>query len=204
VLASSIRRLAIAGLCVGFASVVDAHPVLTFVDQTITEPAKGAKGQKAGADQFLVTATLGRKYLIVESPGTRRILDFERRRQFQVNLAKKTFEEGSLYSAVLTLTAADEPDIVIETTHSNGTTAYRSNGKELLSVSDKTRALPADYQADYWRYVRYTIGGPAKIYEDLAKHTGIPEVLRAAQSSGGERFTTLRLTSVTTAPDAPY
>jgi tetratricopeptide (TPR) repeat protein len=226
-----------AGAC--FVAVAHAHPVLTFAEQIVTQaPAKGATGPKGGTEQFPVTVTLGRKYLSVDSQGSRQIYDFERRRIYHLHLKDKTYDDVSLYSVLgframelqnrlyihsvlggaqvasntqppalsehlLSLTAPDE-NTVIETADANGTTTYRWKDKDLLSVSDETRPLTDGYQADFWRYLRYTIGGHPKIYADLAKRTGIPAVLKTVQPEAGERHVTLRLTGMTNPPDAPY
>jgi tetratricopeptide (TPR) repeat protein len=234
-----VIRWAMVGLCVGFVAMADAHPVLTFAEQIVTQaPAKGATGPKAGTEQFPVTVTLGRKYLSVDAQGSRQIYDFERRRIYHVNVKDKTYEETSLYSVLgyramelqnrlyinsvlgeakvatdaqapalsehlLSLLAPDE-NTVIETGDANGTTTYRWKDKELLSVSDKTRPLTNGYQGDYWRYLRYTIGGHPKIYADLDKRTGVPEVLKTLRPEAGQKHITLRLTGLTNPPDAPY
>lgn len=109
----------------------------------------------------------------------------------------------ALAEHLLSLTAPDA-DTVIETVHANGTTTYRWKTKDLLSVSDATRPLADGYQPEYWRYLRYAIGGHPKIYADLDKRSGVPEVLRALQPDGAEKSITLHLTGVTNPPDAPY
>ena len=109
----------------------------------------------------------------------------------------------ALAEHLLSLTAPEQ-NTVIETAHANGTTAYRWKDKELLSVSDQTQPLAAGYQPDYWRYLRYAIGGHPKIYADLENRSGVPEVVQALQPDGGEKLITLRLTGVTNPPDAPY
>jgi tetratricopeptide (TPR) repeat protein len=109
----------------------------------------------------------------------------------------------ALSEHLLSLTAPDE-NTVIETADANGMTTYRWKDQELLSVSNKTRPLTEGYQAEYWRYLRYTIGGHPKIYADLDKRRGIPEVLKTLQPDVSERHITLRLTGVTNPPDAPY
>jgi hypothetical protein len=109
----------------------------------------------------------------------------------------------ALSEHLLSLVAPEE-NTVIETAAANGTTSYRWKNKELLSVSDKTRPLTAGYQADYWRYLRYAIGGHPKIYADLEKRSGVPEMLQALRPDAGEKHITLRLTGLTNPPDAPY
>lgn len=181
------------GLCAGFVAVADAHPVLKLTEQV-------------AAQQFPVTVTLGHSYLSVESQGSRQIYDFERRRIYRLHLKDKTYDDTSLYGVLVLLSlTSPEQDAAIETSHANGTTTYRSKDKELLSISDRTRPLADGYQAEYWRYLRYTIGGDPKIYAELDKHTGVPETLQALKpDDAGEKLITLRLTGIANTPDAPY
>ena len=224
-------------LALGLLSAAHAHPVLTFVEQTVTQPAKGSK-DKPASDEFPVTATFGHNYLSVDSKDARQLFDFEHRRVYHLDLENKTFEDFALFSVLgframelqnrisintmlsaakiengaqapalsehlLSLTA-DGQDTVIDIKHAKGMTAYSWKGTELLSVSDKTRALPPAYQAEYPRFLRYVFGGHPKILSDLEHRSGVPEILKTTQHDLGERFITLRLTSITNAPDAPY
>lgn len=224
-------------LALGLLSAAHAHPVLTFVEQTVTQPPKGSKNKPESAE-FPVTVTLGHDYLSVDSKDTRQLFDFAHHRLYRLDLQDETFEDLSLFSVLgframelqnrisintmlteakvkngaqapalsehlLSLTAEGQ-DTVIDISQANGTTAYRWKGTELLSVSDKTRPLPSAYQAEYSRFLRYVFGGHPQILGDLAKRSGVPEILRTTQPDVVERLITLRLTGVTNAPDAPY
>ncbi len=226
--------------CTQLLAVSHAHPVLAFVEQTVTSPAKDSK-EKPTREEFPVTVVLGDHYVSTESQGTRRILDFEHRRLYRLDLNAHTFEDDSLFivfgfnamelqnriamnrmllAAKLNDAAesntpalmehlfslrADGQNTVIDSAHSGDATVYRFKTTELLSISDKSRPLPAGSQAQYWRWLRYTAGGHPQIYADLEKRTGVPELLRVSRwQKPADQIVTLRLTSVTNAADAPY
>jgi tetratricopeptide (TPR) repeat protein len=235
---SSVLRVLVAlGVCAGFVCASHAHPVLSFVEQKVTQPAKDSK-QKPRTDEFPVSVTLGHQYLTVDSQGTRQIFDFEHRRLYQVKLADRTFEDVSLFSvlgfnalelqnrlriasvlnAAKVQSASQDPVLVehlfslsgagqtavIDNARSQGATVFSWKGKELLSISDETQPLPASYQAEYWRWLRYAIGGHPQIYAELQKRTGVPQVLRTTRTDIADQLITLRLTNIANAPDAPY
>jgi hypothetical protein len=93
---------------------------------------------------------------------------------------------------------------VIDSAPSNGATEYRWNGKELLSISDKSQALPSGYQSQYWRWLRYTVGGHPSIYSALDARAGVPERLKVLRPDVGGTVVTLQLTGITNDADAPY
>jgi len=223
--------------CIGGTAV--AHPVLTFTEHVETRPHKNSS-VKGGSEESTIHVTLGRNYVVTERKGTRSILDFEKRRIYQVSLAQKTFSESSLYAvlgfhamelqnrvrlnAVLnaakvesssntpalaehlfSLRAAGQ-DTAIDSSRSGGTTAYRWQGTELLTVSDSARQLPAKGdQAQYWRWLRYTAGGHPAIYASLGSREGVPEKLTVLRpDAAADKLMTLTLASMTNEADAPY
>lgn len=99
---------------------------------------------------------------------------------------------------------AEGQNTVIDSANANGATVFSWKGKELLSVSDKTQPLPADYQREYWRYLRYAIGGHPKIYDEMQKRTGVPELIRTTRPGLLSSTITLRLTKITNGADTPY
>lgn len=68
----------------------------------------------------------------------------------------------------------DKSDTVVDAAKANGNTIYRAKQSALMTVSDKTEALPSAYQGDYWRFMRYYVGGHPAIYSALASSTGVP------------------------------
>jgi hypothetical protein len=112
-------------------------------------------------------------------------------------------QSAALAEHVLSLTAPEE-NTVIDTAHAQGTTTYRWKDKELLSISDETRPLASEYQPDYWRFLRYAIGGHPKIYADLEKRSGVPVLLQSLKPEATEKQITLRLTGVTNSKDVSY
>lgn len=234
---SVLRTLFALTACLGWTCATHAHPVLSFVEQSVTQPAPESKG-KPKSEEFPVTVTLGHQYLSVDAQGTRQIYDFERRRIHRLNLADQTYESSSLYTvlafnsmemqnrmqvaamlnAAKVTNASQEPaliehlfsmtadgqDTVIDSAQAKGATAYSWKGKELLSISDKMRPLPADYQAEYWRWLRYAIGGHPKVYSEMEKRSGVAELIRTLRPGVADQVITLRLTNITNAADAPY
>ncbi len=92
----------------------------------------------------------------------------------------------------------------IDTEKTAGNTVYRWHGHDLLSISDASRPLPGEYQREYWRWLRVTLGGHPKIYADLEGRPGVPELLRIVRADKGVTTVTLRLKSVTNSTAAMY
>jgi hypothetical protein len=97
-----------------------------------------------------------------------------------------------------------QQDTTIETARIKNATVYRWTDKSLLTVSDKWWPLAPGAQSEYWRFLRYTIGGHPKIYADLQRRTGVPEFIRTLRSDVAEQVVTLRAKSVTNEPDGPF
>ena len=98
----------------------------------------------------------------------------------------------------------EEDGAKIDTARAKGTTVYSWKGKEWLAISDGTRSLPEDSQREYWQWLRYTVGGHPKIYADMEKRSGVPELIRVTYNAVGEQTYTLKLTTVTNEPDAAF
>ena len=95
---SKAPRLALAALISTLAaSVGSAHPVLSFDETLDLQAPKGANFQSSKRD-MQISVTLGHRYLIVDSPGSREIFDFETRHRYDLDLAAKTYNELSLFS----------------------------------------------------------------------------------------------------------
>ena len=92
-------------------------------------------------------------------------------------------------------------DVPLDTVKADGGTVYRWKTHDLLSVSDASRPLPADYQTEYWRWVRLYYGGHPSIYENLATRSGVPETLRILRPDVSQTTVTLRLKSVKDSTD---
>lgn len=216
---------------------VAAHPVLEFVERTETRPRENSD-VKAGTQQSLLRVTLGGNHLVMETDGTRYIMDFEKRRTFNLKVGEKTFVEGSLFATlgfaamelqnrvalsamlraakveadsmvpalaehVFSLLAAGQ-NTVIDRIQQDGTTLFRWQGKELFSVSGSVQRLPPGYMPEYWRWVRYRVGGHPKIHAALQASEGVPASLYMLRPDVAEKHTTLQLRSVTNEADVPY
>jgi hypothetical protein len=78
-------------------SVCNAHPVLSFDVTEDMQAPKGANFQSTKRDTQ-TSVTLGHRYLIVDSPASREIFDFETHRRYHLDLAAKTYDEISLFA----------------------------------------------------------------------------------------------------------
>ena len=95
---SKALRLALAALVGTMAgSMGSAHPVLSFDETLDLKAPKGANFQSSKRD-MRISVTLGHRYLIVDSPGSREIFDFEKHCHYHLDLAAKTYNESSLFA----------------------------------------------------------------------------------------------------------
>jgi tetratricopeptide (TPR) repeat protein len=219
------------------ASMGSAHPVLSFDETLDLQAPKGANFQSSKRD-MQVSVTLGHRYLIVDSPGSREIFDFETHQRYHLDLTAKTYNEFSLFaqlgfaviesqnrvlmnrmlSAAKLLDDMRSPPMVeqlfsvavpggdadIDTAKADGGTVYRWRGHDLLSISDASQPLPAEYQREYWRWLRINFGGHPKIYTDLKERSGVPKLLRIVRPDNGVTTVALRLRSVANSSTAVY
>ena len=214
------------------------HPVLSFVEQTVTVAPEGSS-EKPAAAEFPVTVTLGHTWAAFESKGVRQIYDFERRRMLSLHLESKTYEDYSLYAVfafqVLELEnrlrinkmmdaakieRGTTPTVVLEhlfslqasgqnadiqSARAGDTTVFRWKEQDLLTISNASKPLPAAYQAEYWRWLRYTLHGHPQIYAQLEQYKGVPELVKVEQwPTLSQSSTTLRLATIKNVADRPY
>lgn len=71
----------------------------------------------------------------------------------------------------------DQSHSVIEAKHSGTETIYLWQKHRLASVSNRVTRLAPDYQAEYWRFLRYYAGGHPQIFEALKPLSGVPEAV---------------------------
>jgi hypothetical protein len=76
--------------------------------------------------------------------------------------------------------------------------------QKLVSVSDKTRELPAGYESEYWRFLRYYAGGHPKVYSALRSVKGVPEKISFVLTNMGTETREIALNSIGSGADAPY
>ena len=98
----------------------------------------------------------------------------------------------------------DDQETPIDVSRAKGATVFSWQGRALLSITDKTQPLPAEFQREYWQWLRYTVGGHPKIYVDLQKRSGVPDLVRIVRTDVGQQLITFLLKSVTSEPDAAY
>jgi tetratricopeptide (TPR) repeat protein len=93
----------------------------------------------------------------------------------------------------------------IDQRQADGETEFVWQDKKLLSISNKTRKLPAGYQSEYWRFLRYYAGGHPKIYAALASVQGVPEKITFVLQGGPQTETReISLNTIRTEADGPY
>jgi hypothetical protein len=100
--------------------------------------------------------------------------------------------------------SADKSDTVVDSVETNGTKVYRAKQTVLMTVSDRTQSLPAASQGDYWRFMRYYVGGHPAIYASLAPVKGVPIQVVVELHNLGVETRTLKLESIRTGPDTAY
>lgn len=74
----------------------------------------------------------------------------------------------------------------------------------LVEVSKRTRALPADYQSELWRFLRYELGGHPQVFAALAQMRGVPERMMILRPNFDRDTHRLTLESLKIVPDVPY
>lgn len=74
----------------------------------------------------------------------------------------------------------------------------------LMKVSDKTQALPAGYQSEYWRFLRYYAGGHPQIYAALGSVQGVPEKVSLVLTNMSTETRGITLNTIRSEADAPY
>jgi tetratricopeptide (TPR) repeat protein len=74
----------------------------------------------------------------------------------------------------------------------------------LMRVSDRTQELPAEYQAEYWRFLRYYAGIHPKIYAALAARRGVPQDVTLVLTNMTTETRKMTLSTIRNDPDAPY
>jgi len=99
---------------------------------------------------------------------------------------------------------ADASDTVIDSAKVDGTTQYSSKHNLLMVVSNKTKPLPAAYQHEYWRFMRYYVGGHPAIYEALGAVSGVPLVVVVELHDRDAEKRTLELQSIKSTPEKTY
>jgi hypothetical protein len=98
----------------------------------------------------------------------------------------------------------DQSHTTIEAKHSGTQTVYQWQSHILASVSDRVRLLPPEYQAEYWRFLRYYAGGHPQIFEALKPLTGVPEAISFVLTNFHTETRTMVLQSLTVMPDQPF
>jgi len=218
-----------------------ADPVLTFsvTSKNVPDTRSTAKpAPKTTVEEFPLTVTLGRQYLVLEHHGHRTVYDFEHRRLYEIDVGAQTYRDSSLFTDIgfrvaefqnrltlgaqlaagglknnpmqpaliehlLSLSADSEHTVVDDVAHRDER-VFSWKGRELLAVSTASSPLPADYQAAYWRFLRYYAAGHPAIYARLADTPGVPRMLRIVRTNINEETRTLRLTGLEMRADTEY
>jgi hypothetical protein len=100
--------------------------------------------------------------------------------------------------------ADDNSQTVIDNTKQNGETAFLWQQHALMTVSRKTERLPAGYQAEYWRFMRYYAAGHPKIYASLNSVNGAPKKITIVRTDQKTETRIMTLAGIATPADTGY
>ena len=92
----------------------------------------------------------------------------------------------------------------IDQRHAEGDLEFFWGKQKLVSVSDKTQALAAGYQSEYWRFLRYYAGGHPKVYGALTSVKGVPKKISFVLTNMGTETREIALDAIHNAADTPY
>lgn len=109
----------------------------------------------------------------------------------------------ALLEQLFSLTNA-QGQTTIDQTQADGESTFLWQQQKLASISERTRELPAGYQSEYWRFLRYYAGGHPKIYAALASVQGVPEKITFVLTNMQTETRQITLNAIHTEPDAAY
>ena len=93
---------------------------------------------------------------------------------------------------------------VIDTRTVGTDTVYSWAKQPLMTVSQKTRDVPAATLGQYLRFLRYEVGGHPKILSAIERGGGVPERLTIVRSNMSVETRTLTLQGIDERADAPF
>jgi hypothetical protein len=93
---------------------------------------------------------------------------------------------------------------VVDRTTRGDETIYSWNRQTLMTVSQKTRDVPAAIITQYVRFLRYSTGGHPQILAAIERGHGIPERLTIVRSNMDVETRTLSLRSIDERPNSPF
>ena len=93
---------------------------------------------------------------------------------------------------------------VIEQRHTGGNREFFSGQHTLVRVSEKTQELPPEALAEYWRFLRYYVGGHPQVYAALKSLNGVPQKITFVLSNMGTETREITLNTIGRVADAPY
>lgn len=91
---------------------------------------------------------------------------------------------------------ADDSQTLVERRAVDDSQAFSSEGHELATISNSGEPLPAEYRSEYWRFLRYYVGGHPKIWQALANRQDAAASLRMVLSNAGIETRVLQLKRV--------
>jgi hypothetical protein len=136
-----------------------------------------------------------------------RVVEFQNRlglaKAFRAGAAMENPVEPALMEQVFSLTD-DQEHTVIDHATVGDETVFKWRDVTLLTVSGKSRDLPAAYQSEFWRFLRYYAGGHPRIYAALEDRNGVPEKLSILRPNVSRETRTFTLESVSAPSDTAY
>ena len=98
----------------------------------------------------------------------------------------------------------DQSHSAIVAKHSGAETVYQWQKHRLASVSNRVAELAPEYQAEYWRFLRYYAGGHPRIFEALKPLSGVPEVVTFELVNFNTETRTMVLQNLASTPDQAF
>ena len=93
---------------------------------------------------------------------------------------------------------------VIDSSTRGDETTYNWSGQPLMTISHRTREVPAAVLGQYLRFLRYSTGGHPKILAAIERGHGIPERLTIVRSNMNVETRTLILRDIGERPDNSF
>jgi hypothetical protein len=184
--------------------------IVTLGHQFLIIEAKGKRTLYDFERSRLITVDLATKTFEDDSLYSNigfRVLEFRNRLMIggalhAANLPSQT-SDVALVEHLFSLTDPNS-HTAIDAAKKHGDTLFGWQQHDLMSVSDRTADIPAGYQAEYWRFLRYYAGGHPRIFEALSGVKGVAQKTVYVLVNLKTETRTLTLQNISNSPDVGY